>query len=101
MEEKWAKVLRFVRETGDKAIVFEGEDVFVVGLLEKTLERNQGIKEKANIVKPEKLLEKINQEIAVWQRLEKEKEIEAEISEDIANFSQDNSDDSYYIEPVE
>ncbi|MFA6537035.1 MAG: hypothetical protein WCT18_01410 [Patescibacteria group bacterium] len=97
MPNNWAKIVDLIRQTGDRVIVLDGQEAFSVSLINESTGSASTAVEK---IASEKVLEKINQEIALWQRREKEQEMEEELKDDLSKLSQEQVEDSYYLEPV-
>lgn len=107
--ENWKKILNFLKRTGDRAIIADQEtdEIFVLMSLsdyEQKIFSNSEVKG----LTEDQLLDRINQDIAVWQATNNE-----EVSED-SSFYQDkvlndlkveNTDvedeERYYVEPSE
>lgn len=78
-QSRLGKVLNFVRRTGDKVILFEGESEFVIMNLddyEKVMKGGEDIRDMSE----DELMKKINREIALWResQAEDDREFQAE-----------------------
>ncbi|HMB25984.1 MAG TPA: hypothetical protein VKP03_01060 [Patescibacteria group bacterium] len=103
MRDQWRKILEFINKTGEKIVVFDQESQkgFVVMDLDSYEKRVLGKSEVKGLTEDE-LLDKINQDIATWQALQKPRStvLEKEIGE-IEEVEDEDMEDQYYIEPVE
>ena len=94
MNDKWQKIVSYIRRTEEKCIVFDdssGEAFVVMPVSE--YKKDDSIRGE---VKNDYFQEKINHDIAVWQA---ENEEESEDWDDKSEQEDDN--DQYYLEPVE
>jgi hypothetical protein len=106
MKDSWKQVLSLVKKTGDRCIILDeaSEDVFVVMGLHEYEKFVFGENTVCDLTE-EELLDKINQDIAIWQaNHEQEQEVNIHKNSEFKEAdSVDNSqeDDRYYIEPIE
>ncbi len=101
MREDFFKIINFIKETGERVVFFhEGRGYFITSIENLKEEKSNNLNEKIKI-SPEEMIEKINRDIALWQQVEKERQITEEILNDQSKISQEITEESFYIEPVE
>ena len=93
----WQKIVNLLRKNNDKLVVFDSEsgEAYVV-LPHQQYEELAGQAESDNNLSEEQLLDSINRDIETWQSSGEMEELI-----DQAETKEVESDDYYYIEPVE
>ena len=106
--EVWNKVLRFIKRTGDRAILADSEmnEIFVITTLsdyEQKVFSKSAVKE----LTEEQLLDRINQDIAVWQSSQAGEITnlnnidDDQKQEDLETENESDDEERYYVEPSE
>ena len=107
--ENWKKILNFLKRTGDRAIIADQEtdEIFVLTTL-SDYEQKIFSKSKVKGLTEDQLLDRINQDIAVWQASKKDEAAEDLMfseKENMVNLEEENDDvedeERYYVEPSE
>lgn len=98
--ENWKKILDFIRRTGDRAIIAdpESDEIFVLTTLsdyEQKILRKSPVKG----LTEDQLLDRINQDIAVWQSTKETEVDDYKVLEE--EDVEEVEEDRYYVEPIE
>jgi hypothetical protein len=103
MAVDWDKILRLTAKTGDKYVVNDGRESFVVMRFADYEQLINNLPENLRELSEDELIARINEDIADWRLNQTTDEAEFDLpgAEDRGAIKSETEDDEYYLEPVD